>query len=55
MAKNIDKPLVQAPADAPEFAANVAGVGFKTTFKPADVKEIRTKRRAMHKRLFAVG
>jgi hypothetical protein len=55
MAKNMDKPVANAPAEAPEFAANVAGVGFKTTFKPAEVKEIRTKRRAMHKRLFAVG
>jgi hypothetical protein len=55
MAKNTDKPLVQAPVEAPEFVASVAGIGFKTTFKPTEVKEIRAKRRAMRKRLFAVG
>lgn len=55
MAKKVDNPVVKAPTDATDFAANVAGVGFKTTFKPAEVKEIRAKRRAMHKRLFAVG
>lgn len=55
MAKKVDNPVVKAPTDATDFAVNVAGVGFKTTFKPAEVKEIRAKRRAMHKRLFAVG
>lgn len=55
MAKKVDNPEVKASPDTTDFAADVAGVGFKTTFKPAEVKEIRSKRRAMHKRLFAVG
>lgn len=51
--KMVLKTEVTTPSEAP--STNVAGIGFKKTFTADEWREIRTKRREMHKRLFAVG
>ena len=34
---------------------NVSGAGFSKTFTPAELQDIRSKRQAMRKRLYAAG